>query len=408
MKVSATTVLCLVMAMGVAQAEEWVDISETLRPLVPRSNWDTGSWCGTEGIGAIYLDAEGKLFAKVNGNGVYATENQGEQWERADSGTVSGRNWGGLSIYPDRLTGRFAVFAVQGYSAITLDGGVTWRRFTRPSEYDTMRHDGWTYGAGDWSADTPKVFIAKQHETTNLWLSTDGGQRWTPLGVRSWHVGMADSAVLLYGDNAGIKRSADTGKTWETVSTYIVRGSTPVRYGGRLYWTAEEGLLYSDDRGLSWEVLFDGVELPLYGPYFGADDSEMVILGADGFYRTTDRGDTWTWLAAYQGFLTTDGCGDSSFNVDNRFALGFYGWDYRRQILYGANNTSWVHMLRLGESSTPTMAASPSASGRSMSGPLRRVRMGYGAPIDKKAHSLAGRRMTSPAPANQVTIEKKR
>ncbi len=83
-------------------------------------------------------------------------------------------------------------------------------------------------------------------------------------------------------------------------------------FEGTCYWLGEKGLLHSSDKGATWSVEGDPIQIPslngpnlpgrtglfaappaAWGPYFGKDARQIVAVGKGGIFETTDAGKHW-------------------------------------------------------------------------------------------------------------------
>ncbi|GEM_PF-5044287 len=136
--------------------------------------------------------------------------------------------------------------------------------------------------------------------TSGLRLSEDGGRRWTatppPDGMR--HVyevhGAMGSLVALCED--GIRFSGD-GKAW-TPATGVQGKAESLAWVSptEMYGIDGEGAAYRSDDGLKWAGCgrFPG-DRKLESPFLCAREGTLVVGEASGFYRSSDKGATWTW-----------------------------------------------------------------------------------------------------------------
>jgi photosystem II stability/assembly factor-like uncharacterized protein len=179
----------------------------------------------------------------------------------------------------------------------TRDGGETWTllRATPGAEqpilsfrFDTAEH-GIAVGLYGWAIETQ-----------------DGGRTWTERRVGAgedsdrhlFHVFASARGTLLIAGEAGtMARSADGGKTWNTIATGN-KGS--FWYGtalvdGTLLACGMRGHLYrSRDDGLTWQEVPSGTTQSLTGIAQLADGS-VVVAGMSGtLLRSTDAGGTFT------------------------------------------------------------------------------------------------------------------
>ncbi|MBN1420930.1 MAG: hypothetical protein JXP34_19320 [Planctomycetes bacterium] len=262
----------------------------------------------------------GDAFVLIPGQGVWQTADKGATFRRIDGGRIGGRCETGWSINMDPGGKRMVCFMLDGPSGYTLDGGKTWSGLAEMGR-------GWDYGAVDWTVAEPKVIFAFRHESGGKYYrSDDFGTTWTQIGTDPTieGVGVVDAKTLLLHRGGGIERSTDGGATWTTVSDLNPESRVAVVFKGLVYWVGSEGLIASGDRGKTWEVRGRAVDAAM-GPFFGEDERHAVVVGAKGFFETTDGGTTWKEAAP----LPAPGC-----RVD---WFGNYAWDPVGNVLYFAN-----------------------------------------------------------------------
>jgi photosystem II stability/assembly factor-like uncharacterized protein len=342
--------LSLLVLLATLPAATWENISAPLFAKVPDYEEIPAQLYRRLG-GIAVLPDSGQIFAVFNrGYGLFTSLDQGASWSKVEM-PVQGRLYGGFGFDLDARSGRLALFLCEANSfklpalgAWTNDRGRTWTAITRPDG----RHDGWTWGGVDWSAEQPQTVLGKQHHAyVKMWLSQDGGATWKPLSFSSRNVGVIDATTLVAGVDehatkrvpavaAGIYRSTDAGATWNKVSDAVVSGKHPVRWGGTFLWTCAEGVLVSRDAGATWALSGQPVPGALYGPFFGRNERELLVVASDGIFRSDDQGATWRRLADTPA---------------GHYRLGdpivSYGWDAGRNILYHCPVGGDIHRLAL-------------------------------------------------------------
>jgi photosystem II stability/assembly factor-like uncharacterized protein len=192
------------------------------------------------------------------------------------------------------------------------------------------------------------TIIAAKHETNppgEVYATTDAGNTWKRLPIhlnenreRISMVGALNATTFIYSKGEGIYRSTDTGATWTKISALNPQTRIPILFAGAHYLGGAAGLLVSRDQGLNWPSLGAAVDI-WQGPFFGHDEKEMVVVGKNGIFLTTNGGDTWTPLAS----LKPKG-GDFAF-TPNWF--GCYAWDPVNHVLYASAMGNPVYRIEL-------------------------------------------------------------
>ncbi len=322
----------------------WVELSDSLREQGARI-----------GRGGLEVDAETGIV-HVLGRGVYRSDDGCETWRRIDANRVAGAYWFCHAIQVDPGDpNRLAAFMKDPpeatvRSAITLDGGQTWRPVARVKTDRKLTSYGWSWGLADWSEPEPAFLIARMHHSQRMWASRDGGRRWAELDLQTQYMGVCDANHLLAADprRGKMLHSCDGGRTWRPSRTpgevMTVTGFLPVRRGSRVYWVTAKGLAVSDDRGASWRRVGPEMEDLWWGPVFGRTDRQMLVMSRDAVYRSEDAGQTWRHAADHPAYTLAKaraeasakrrGKGDGKVRWDWFVGETDWGWDTRRRRLY--------------------------------------------------------------------------
>ncbi len=289
----------MAVSASLVAAGEWVCISDGVLEDIQRQGLKV-AWPGKT-TGLAVDRTTGELFLLIPGLGVWRSVDKGVRFVRCDGGAVGGRCETGYSLCPDPAGKRMACFMLDGKSAMTLDGGKTWRAIKNMGR-------GPDWGAVDWSRDDPQTLFERTHENHDIGiLSRDGGKTWTDLGQGIGAVGVFGESVLLASRGkeprwSGLHRSLDGGKTWQQVHEATPIGTMTV-FKGAGYWLSNRGLLVSRDQGKTWSVV-ESARGAVWGPYFGRDENHFVVVDKRGFQETTDAGKTWTQVAPFPPALS--------------------------------------------------------------------------------------------------------
>ncbi len=320
-------------------ADQWTDISSSLLVRLT-NNGAKQAWPG--GCSGVVVNREnGDVTIKVIGLGLWRSSDRGSHWQRIDDNSISGRDETGWATSVDQNAPmRIASFSLDGSAGWTTDG-IHWRSFTSLGR-------NWDFGSVDWAAPVPGTIIAARHETTppgEVYVTQDGGVSWTKLSIylddnrgRISMVGALGARTLIYGNGNGIHRSLDVGGTWTNVSSANSQTRVPVLFRGTHYLGTTNGLIVSKDLGASWQAQGAAVNI-WQGPFFGRDEKEMLVVGKEGVFTTTDAGGNWKQRASVKpkegGFVFTP----------NWF--GCYAWDPVNHILYASSMGNPVYKLKL-------------------------------------------------------------
>ena len=276
---------------------------------------------------ALASDAAVCYAARADG-GIYRSTDGGRAWTEA--GALGGfEELSCLAADP-----RFPDHLLAGMEPAALfrshDGGRTWEE--DPAIRRMSRENGWSV---PWS-DAPghvrtiaidpnapeRIYLAI--EVGGVVLTEDGGQTWENVhggihdDVHSVAVHPRNGAILYAATRHGFGRSEDHGTTWRYVGTFEGQGyaralAVNPKRPERVYTAAatvgpggfrrpegsECGVFRSDDGGLSWVRLTNGIPAH-FKPYVEALDVDpnhtdpVALADAEGHvYQSRDGGDSW-------------------------------------------------------------------------------------------------------------------
>jgi len=331
----------------------WENI--TLQFFVDAANRPSPGGSSTAGLYGLFVNARtGDVVVNyspwnekvaVKPVGLYVSRDQGNTWTMMAENPVSGRGQTGFWCNgPGPFDGRMVLWTIDGVSASTSDAGVTWTKIGRQGR-------GFDFGDLDWTSPKPQTLFALEHEPWFRVLSTDGGQTWKRLDEaadkesfarnKNWYprLGVLDASTLVATDGLsdGILFSRDLGATWTKVSDFRPLGAHPIHFENKLYWAASAGVIVSED-GKDWKLL--GCPLPnaTWGPFFGANNQEILVVTDRGVQLSRDGAATWTQVASAPPGVWL---GDPR-------TLGIsFAWDYSNRLLYAAHAGSGCFRLRL-------------------------------------------------------------
>lgn len=298
-------------------------------------------------LGALLCKPNGDLLLVRNGqHPIYHSTDQGENWAPLQGSQTNGRAYGSFSFSLDYTSGRVAIFMIvqkkhhPAKGLIISADGEAISEIGKPSD----EHDGWTWGMPAWNQEDPQIIVGKEHHKwVVMWLSQDGGDTWQKLDFTSRNPGVINELTFVAGNEDGIYRSSDQGQKWEKVSDFVVTGKNPIRYEDNFYWTTEKGLIWSQDKGKSWQLLGQDIPGTLWGPYFGNSEKSIMLVNQMGFHISKDHGQSWEKVANF--FAPPDANVDGEYNVIH--PTNSYGWDEARGILYAAGLGAHAYKLKL-------------------------------------------------------------
>lgn len=268
-------------------------------------------------VTAFALDtATGALYAGTDG-GLFRSSDAGATWGSAGTGLPFGAYaFSSIEVHPARPSTLYA--AVSPGLFKSTNGGDSWTPVGPgiPSAVSVVRgdpFDGSTVYAG--------TFM------DGLYKSTDGGATWSPknngltgnqvtaLAFDPTGPGRIFLAAIPVGagEQGGLFRSGDSAESWGAVDTGVagtpylgctavaVDGASPQTLYAGLQTSAFRGYLRkSSNGGTSWTVADSGLTGSLASAVATdpTDPNRAYAVAFSRFYRTTDRGRSWTFLSA--------------------------------------------------------------------------------------------------------------
>jgi len=222
----------------------------------------------------------------ILGKGVYRSDDAGETWRF--TGLEKAGQIGALVIHPDNpdicyvaaIGNPFGPNDERGVFK-TIDGGKTWEKV---------------------------LFISDNTGICDLELNPDDPDI---IYASAWTVRRKPWAIISGSDEGGIFRSTDAGITWEKLENGLpegIVGKSDLAVSNAapdyLYILVESendqgGLYFSDNRGESFVILSKEkylLDRPFYYTNLDVDptDPDILYVNSTGFYRSADRGKSWT------------------------------------------------------------------------------------------------------------------
>lgn len=306
------------------QNKGWINISNSVLSNLKAKGTKIGYPGGTAGV--VVNPSNGDVYMVVPDNGLWKSTDQGKTFVRVDGGKIGGRCETGFALDFDPSGKRLACFMIYGACASTADAGKTW------TAWSTNHLD---FGVVDW-AKSGKAMVAFRNESGGvLCMTTDGGKTWRDIGRpgpdkkpikedREFKaVGLFDSKTILASKGSGILRSVDGGKAWAKVHDAKLVSPVMRVHKDVGYWMSDQGILASKDNGATWKIV--SKVNAVFGPWFGADEMHMVVVGKDGFSESRDAGQTWKLVAPLPPEFNTRLVGPN------------YAWDVNRNVFYSSS-----------------------------------------------------------------------
>jgi len=228
------------------------------------------------------------------------------RWNRQSSGTLG---WLHSVFFLDQKSG-WAVGS-KGVLLETVDGGVTWKVKTKPTE-DSLQDIYFSDKRNGWLVCEANIYELKTKDQPRTYLlhTRDGGSSWERVNV-----------------NGGDNRVDSRVDSRSDIDTRLVR--VIFSRGGRGWVFGEAGTVYTTrDAGETWNRLQLPTRYLLLGGAFVDNDRGWLVGAGATIVQTADGGDTWhvSKLIDARGVRFTA----TSF-VDNRigWAVGAAGKIYR-------------------------------------------------------------------------------
>jgi photosystem II stability/assembly factor-like uncharacterized protein len=235
-----------------------------------------------QNAGVISLASKGsKLFALVQSQGVYESNNNGVNWvARNDS----------LNIYgPTKIIIFGNTLFAFGYSGVLYKMNVndtSWTQILVPSGSFAFTAEGSTY------------LVSANAPNPNIYRSTDSGVNWNQVNLPGDPVvvGLGKNGTTFFAGTTygGIHRSTDDGVTWEQVSSANVV-NTFYSHSSGFYANAQvQQVMRTTDNGNSWETVNNGISFTNIIASFSSSGSTMFAGSLyNGVYSTNDAANGW-------------------------------------------------------------------------------------------------------------------
>ena len=282
--------------------------------------------------------------------GIYASEDKGDTWRSMNTRVLNdyARGNGFTRLFNPVYSPGFAtdrtVFTSTWYEIYkSSDAGATWREIEPVAEewWGEKGHHALSMALSPNFADDMTVIAGTNWG--KIIRSTDAGESFNAVTDAKGNAGAvvfspnyANDGIVLVGDVQGVHRSVDGGETWsfaqitdpdrfyepvispaylsdeldgftfflnlerEKVLSTVLAISPNFATDGTAFAAGAEGLFRSSDAGATWTAVtgapFEGrryVEAVAVSPDFAADGLIIVSLRGKGLYRSTDRGQSF-------------------------------------------------------------------------------------------------------------------
>lgn len=253
----------------------------------------SGQWQALNGPpGGTVYDIEihatnGKVYALVNSNNLFVSDNQGSSWSELPSI--------GITLIRDLLfVGDVLYASNQSYLLKSEDGGMTWVRVGSPGQFlgvaKILKHPLGDYLVG--------------YGSNGIYVGTNAGTSWIRIhDVYTYSAAISPDGDLYFIDSNGIGKHAfpDTG-TWGSDGISIVHPSSDNNSAGRIavsgtdiYAVLRTDVLKSSDAGVSWPSIKTATitETTFFSSSWSLSGDGIYLTTRDNLYFSPDAGATW-------------------------------------------------------------------------------------------------------------------
>jgi uncharacterized repeat protein (TIGR01451 family) len=275
--------------------QHWTQLSTTL----PDSNvYAEGFYIGRSGyFYSITSRKEGNTWIKS----LHRSGDEGATWEiLSDQIGVTGV-W-------ESPSGALIGYDETGGLHRSADGGVTWQLIVHTDFTFAYNDTGILFG------DDHKILIV--HYNGPIVYSLDDGQSWAVTENEIFNFSnrlkMMPNGTLFRYSNVEVQmfRSTDWGEQWIPINLNFDNdeywNTVIATSGARLLLATSKHIYFSDDDGISWNVLSNVTQKPTNFILNDAlPNGDILSFYKSGLYRSSDEGATWTFSAYGMRMATT-------------------------------------------------------------------------------------------------------
>lgn len=282
--------------------------------------WEKIGWDG--GGTAKIVKADGKLFTASNYDGVYTSDDAGNNWTPFNTGLpnyYTDRNSADLFVSKNYLIYISNDSSLSRTIYRTSPSGANWQHVASPGPSGSELKEIVLLGGDSILAAVEDLFSFDKI-TAGIYLSPDGGNTWTQLkqGLPGLPVDVRfaadDKAICLYADlydsltylssPGSLYRSSDRGKSWFKAitgmpDTFAVTNFTS---NGRVFIASVDAVvndvpgfagIYRSGNGILWQLDTTGIDQLETNTFAIFTIDSMFFLNMFGAYKSIDEGVTW-------------------------------------------------------------------------------------------------------------------
>jgi photosystem II stability/assembly factor-like uncharacterized protein len=276
----------------IAYYKDGIIVLKTYSPIVLVSTnngviWKKSNIPNNGSIQSIVVNSKGIIFAGTEGEGIYFSDDQGENWEHLDVKSTG-------SIINYLYMGKNDVLYMCSGSrklAKSNDNGNTWK---------IIKDNIAEYGVFCLLEKENGDLIFSSYD--NIYISTDGGGVWNTGDFRMMNANKIipgkNNVLFLSAYGAGIFRSPDNGFHWEEVNNGLINTniiSLLFDNKDNLYAVSDfVGVSRSSDNGDNWSKLKTQFTNSLIRWIYSDKKSNLFVsIDGDALYKSVDEGASW-------------------------------------------------------------------------------------------------------------------